>query len=202
MGFIMQNKASEYFNGLKNKSVTVVGFGVSNRPLVNMLLEYGANVTICDKKSEQEIKKIAGGIGFDKLKFKLGEDYLEHLRGEIIFRTPGIRPDHPAFLEAAQNGSVITSEMELFFELCPCRIIAVTGSDGKTTTTTLIYNFLTAQGYGCHLGGNIGRPLLPDIFKIKPTDFCAVELSSFQLQSMQNSPYIAVVTNVAPNHLD
>ena len=92
--------------------------------------------------------------------------------------------------------------MEVFFDLCPCKMIAVTGSDGKTTTTTIISELLKAQGKTVHLGGNIGKPLLPEIESVNEDDYAVIELSSFQLISMRKSPDIAVVTNLAPNHLD
>jgi UDP-N-acetylmuramoylalanine--D-glutamate ligase len=133
---------------------------------------------------------------------RFGDDYLAELTEDVIFRSPGMRPDLPEFAAAVKRGATLTSEMEAFFELCPCPIIAVTGSDGKTTTTTLIAELLKESGKTVHLGGNIGRPLLADIDKITPTDFAVVELSSFQLMTMKRSPHVAVVTNVAPNHLD
>ena len=132
----------------------------------------------------------------------LGENYLKDIDSEIIFRTPGMKFHLPELDGYRRQGRVVTSEMEVFFDLCPCRIIAVTGSDGKTTTTTLISEFLKKQGYTVHLGGNIGRALLPVVDSIDSSDFAVVELSSFQLISMRKSPDIAVVTNVAPNHLD
>ncbi len=190
----------EYKQDIKGKKVAVVGIGVSNMPLIDFLLSCGAEVFACDKNENigenEELLRRKG------VELKLGEAYLENLDAEIIFKTPGMRPDNPALVSAKQKGAEITSEMELFFQLCPCKKIAVTGSDGKTTTTTLIYNILTQAGYTCHLGGNIGRPLISDIEKIKPDDFAVVELSSFQLFSMKKSPEIAVVTNVSPNHLD
>ena len=133
---------------------------------------------------------------------RLGENYLQGLDADIILRTPGMRFFTPELNEARRNGIVVTAEMELFFELCPCKIIAVTGSDGKTTTTTIISELLKAEGRNVHLGGNIGKPLLPEIESVSPDDIAVVELSSFQLISMRQSPDIAVVTNLAPNHLD
>ncbi len=188
-------------NEVKDKNITVIGFGVSHRPLVKLLLEKGANVTVRDKKSVKELGEEADALS-GKVEFITGEKYLENIGGEIVFKTPGMRNDKPEFIEAVKNGSELISEMELFFRLCPCKIFAVTGSEGKTTSTTLIYNFLKAQGYTCHLGGNIGKPLLPEIESIKPDDFAVVELSSFQLNDMTQSGNISVVTNITPNHLD
>ncbi|MBR5721370.1 MAG: UDP-N-acetylmuramoyl-L-alanine--D-glutamate ligase [Clostridia bacterium] len=188
----------EYFSSLKGKCVTVVGFGVSNRPFVKMLSEYGAYVTVRDRK-EPEKEAFAE---FDGVNFVTGEKYLENLTDTLIFKTPGMRRDIPEFAAAEKNGAKITSEMQLFFELCPCRIIAVTGSEGKTTTTTLIYTILKEQGYNVFLGGNIGTPLLPRIAQMKKDDIVVAELSSFQLSDMTVSADTAVITNIVEEHLN
>lgn len=184
-----------YLSGLQGKRVVVIGVGVSNRPLINLLLSHGVQVTACDKKSD------LGAYG-DELcqrgcQLQLGSDYLRNLNQDLIFRTPGIRPDLPEF-----QGARLTSEMEVFFEVCPCPKIAVTGSDGKTTTTTIIAKLLEAAGKRVHLGGNIGHPLLSETPDMRPEDVAVLELSSFQLMTMKQSPEIAVVTNISPNHLD
>jgi UDP-N-acetylmuramoylalanine--D-glutamate ligase len=133
---------------------------------------------------------------------RLGDDYLNNLEVDMIFRTPGMSFHLPELDSARKKGIAVTSEMEVFFDLCPATIFAVTGSDGKTTTTTLIAKMLEAEGKRVFVGGNIGKPLLPEIENITKDDFVVVELSSFQLISMRKSPDIAVVTNIAPNHLD
>lgn len=194
--------AAEYFNGLSGKKVVLLGLGVSHRPLVPLLLRYGAKVTVCDKKTFSDLGEEAREYAQMGVEFSLGENYLSGLEGDILFKTPDMRADRPEILAFAERGGVVTSEMEVFFDLCPCPIIAVTGSDGKSTSTTLIFKFLEEEGFRCHLGGNIGRPLLPDIFDIFPDDYAVVELSSFQLHTMKKSPKIAVITNIAPNHLD
>lgn len=199
----MINEKLEAFKAsLNGKEVAVIGVGVSNTPLIKMLLSAGAKVTACDKKSPEEL-----GANYERFRemgvsFQLGEDYLDHLTQPLIFKTPGLRGDHPKLLEAVQKGSEVTSEMEVFFELCPAEIIAVTGSDGKTTTTSLIYAMLTKGGYTCWLGGNIGNSLIGELEEIKPSDKVVLELSSFQLMSMKKSADIAVITNITPNHLD
>lgn len=192
----------EYSEFVKGKNVTVIGIGVSNMPLIKFLCKLGANVTARDKKEKTEIKDKAAELESMGVKLVLGEKYLDNITEQIIFKTPGMRPDNPYLLDAVKNASVLTSEMELFFELCPCKIFAVTGSDGKTTTTTLIYNILKHAGYTCYLGGNIGRPLIGDIEEIGENDMAVLELSSFQLFSMKKSANVAVVTNLSPNHLD
>lgn len=189
-----------YLENLKGKSVAVIGIGISNVPLIRLLRAADISVTACDKKERSALGDIAAELETLGCKLRLGEDYLNGLCEDVIFRTPGL---HPRFLEdAKKRGSVITSEMEVFFEVCPCPILAVTGSDGKTTTTTMIAQMLRASGKTVHLGGNIGRPLLADTEKIREDHFAVVELSSFQLMTMKKSPYRAVVTNLSPNHLD
>lgn len=191
-----------YIAALRGKTIAVVGAGVSNTPLAEKLLEGGCDVTVCDKRTMEQLGET--GERFKKLgaRFSLGESYLSNLTQDVLFRTPGLHPFVPELVAAKERGAVVTSEMEAFFELCPCRIIAVTGSDGKTTTTTVISELLKAEGYTVHLGGNIGRPLLCDVDTMKPTDFAVLELSSFQLHSMKCRPDVAVITNVSPNHLD
>jgi len=187
------------------KKVGVLGVGVSNLPVIELLNNLGAIVYAFDKKEEKDFDEKALEILHSNTKggCVLGKGYLDNLNDvDIIIKTPGIRPDIPELVKAEENDVVVTSEMEIFLSICPCKIIGVTGSDGKTTTTTLIYEILKANGYNCHVGGNIGKPLLPVIEFIDPNDIAVLELSSFQLQTMQTSPEISVVTNVAPNHLD
>ncbi len=192
----------EYFRSLRGKKILVLGLGVSNRPLVRMLLAYGCDVTGCDKTPREKFDMELQELEAYGCKMKVGEGYLDDLSADIVFRTPGMHPNIPALQALRARGALITSEMEVFFELCPCTTIAVTGSDGKTTTTTLISEMLKASGKTVWLGGNIGTPLLPLIDQIQESDYAVVELSSFQLMDMQRSPHVAVVTNLAPNHLD
>lgn len=190
----------EYFGGLTGKKVCVIGAGVSNTPLIKMLINNGSIVTVCDKKNDLgELGKELKSLG---AKLILGESYLENIDADVVFRSPGIRPDLVQFEKAKEMGTVITSEMEAFFEVCPCKIIAVTGSDGKTTTTTLISELLKEEGFNVHIGGNIGKPLLPEIENIKQDDIAVLELSSFQLFTIRKSPSVAVITNLEPNHLN
>ena len=193
---------SEYIDSIKDKRIGVIGIGVSNTPLIEKLLERGCDVTACDKRDAEAL-----GADYERLsnmgaKLRLGDRYLDELNFDIIFRTPGLMPFDEHLTAAADRGAEVTSEMEVFFRLCPCRIIAVTGSDGKTTTTTIISELLKVQGFTVHLGGNIGRPLLCDVDKMSASDFAVLELSSFQLHSMKCRPNVAVITNISPNHLD
>ena len=192
----------EYLNSLKDKTVAVIGIGVSNTPLLRLLLKNGIAVTACDKRLREDLGALADELEQGGAKLQLGADYLEGLDQDVIFRTPGMRPDVPQLLAAREKGSVITSEMEVFFDVCPCSIIAVTGSDGKTTTTTMIAELLRASGRTVHVGGNIGKPLLAEAGDMDEGDSVVLELSSFQLMTMTKSPHICVVTNLSPNHLD
>jgi len=198
----------QIYDFVKNKKVTVLGLGVSNRPLLKILTSCDtASITVGDKSEKEAFEskhsEYISDLNAKNVRFIFGGDYLSAaLNADIIFRAPGIRPDYDEIVRSVKNGAVLTSEMELFMEYCPAKIIAVTGSDGKTTTTTLISEILKASGYTVHTGGNIGKPLLDKLDSIKPSDIVALELSSFQLHTMKKSPHIAVITNVNPNHLD
>ena len=198
----MNNLADKFFESIKGKKVGFIGIGTSNLPLIKLFSDKGAVVSAYDKKDFESLGENAVKAKEYGAELVLGEDYLSKLDGDIIFRSPGTPFYRPELVALREKGVVLTSEMEVFFDLCPCKIIAITGSDGKTTTTTIISEFLKASGVNVHLGGNIGKPLLPEIESIKEDDVAVVELSSFQLISMRKSPDVAVVTNLAPNHLD
>ncbi len=192
----------DYIESLRHKTVAVIGIGVSNTPLLELLLAEGIRVTACDKRSREQMGEQAEHLEQLGCELHLGADYLKDLDADVIFRTPGLRPDVPEIAACVDRGAVLTSEMEVFFEVCPCTIIAVTGSDGKTTTTTIIAELLKAADRRVWVGGNIGHPLLCEADGMLATDYAVLELSSFQLMTMKHSPHIAVVTNLAPNHLD
>ena len=198
----MATQFEAYFTALKGKRIAVLGLGVSNRPLVRLLLEFGCDVVGCDRTEREKLDAEVLELERMGCKLSLGEGYLSGVQADVVFRTPGMHPGNPAIRALAEQGAEVTSEMEAFFEVCPCRIIAVTGSDGKTTTTTLISEMLKAEGYRVWLGGNIGTPLLPLTRQMSENDFAVVELSSFQLMDMRRSPCRAVITNLSPNHLD
>ncbi len=192
---------------LCGRRVAVVGLGVSNRPLIDFLQKKGACVTGRDRVPRENFGALADAWEQKGVRLVCGDGYLDGLDEEIIFRAPGIRPDHPAFLAAMARGAILTSEMELFLELCPATVIGVTGSDGKTTSTTLTGLMLEREckkrGHGrVYVGGNIGQPLLPLVEEMTADDFAVVELSSFQLMTLRQSPHRAAITNVTPNHLD
>lgn len=198
---------------LCGKTCAVIGVGISNLPLIRFLSEAGATVTARDRKPKEELfkNKAIASLEAEGVRFLCGDGYLDRINEQILFKTPGLRYDCPAIEKAHNEGAYVTSEMELFLKLCPARIFAVTGSDGKTTTTTLIAKMLETAGYTVHLGGNIGRPLLYDLPQILPSHMVVLELSSFQLHSLcafgeddgtLRFPDVAVITNISPNHLD
>lgn len=198
----------ELLRDICQKHCAVLGFGVSNRPLVRFLLAHGTKrITVHDKKSVSELGEEALELSALGVTFVSGESYLDVIDADVIFRSPGIREDVGGIPDAVARGALLTSEMELFFALTPARIIAVTGSDGKTTTTTLISKILGREleakaDSRVYVGGNIGEPLLSYAEGMTERDFAVVELSSFQLKTMKQSPWRAVITNLAPNHLD
>ena len=198
----MSDRFTQYFHSLKDKKIAVLGLGVSNRPLVRLLLDFGCQVTGCDKNPREKLDGEVLELEKAGCTLHVGENYLDGVEADVVFRTPGMHPANPAIQALVSRGAQVTSEMEVFFEVCPCTILAVTGSDGKTTTTTLVSEMLKAEGKTVWLGGNIGTPLLPLVRQMKPSDFAVVELSSFQLMDMKRSPARAVITNLAPNHLD
>ena len=198
----MQSAFETYFNSLRGKKIAVLGLGVSNRPLVRLLLEFGCDVLGCDRTPREKLDAEVLELENLGCKLSMGDNYLDGVEADILFRTPGMHPGNPAIVALAERGAKVTSEMEVFFEVCPCTLLAVTGSDGKTTTTTLVSEMLKAAGKTVWLGGNIGTPLLPLVRQMKKEDYAVVELSSFQLMDMTRSPQRAIVTNLAPNHLD
>lgn len=196
----MLNNINSLSELVKGKTVGILGLGVSNLPLAKLLINEDCKLVIRDKK------ELSGdALEFTKknnVKTVIGEEYLDNIDEDVVFRSPGIMYTSDAIQKAIKSGVLVTSEMELFFELCPSAIIGITGSDGKTTTTTLISEILKAEGKKVFIGGNIGEPLLPRLNQMTKDDYAVVELSSFQLMSMTKSPDIAVITNIAPNHLD
>ncbi len=200
----INDKLNEFNQYLKGRKVAIVGVGISNIPLIEYLHNLKAKVTVFDGKEIDDIdKKIVDKIINFGMDFFFGTGYLEKLVGfDIIFRSPSCLPTTPELVAEAQRGAIITTEVEMVIELCPGLVIGVTGSDGKTTTTTLIYEILKAEGYTCYVGGNIGTPLFTKLGEMLPEDIVVLELSSFQLMHMKISPKISVITNITPNHLN
>jgi UDP-N-acetylmuramoylalanine--D-glutamate ligase len=187
---------------LSGKNASVIGLGRSNVPLVRFLLDIGAVVSARDKKKQSSMNHVTDLYKSDPVKFYFGEEYLHELDEDFLFVTPGIPKDLPEISQAVKNGAEIDSEMGLFFDLCQGKTIGITGSIGKTTTTTLTGEMLKKSGLTTYVGGNIGTPLLSEAHSIE-SDACVVlELSSFQLEIMDKSPQIAAVLNIFPNHLD
>lgn len=199
----MKKNFEEFKEFIKNKNVAVVGIGVSNIPLINFLVKLGAKVTAFDKKTEEELGSIAEEFKANGVKLELGENYLNNLTGfEVVFKTPSMRIDCDALVKVKEEGAYITSEMEEFVRYCKGKVYGLTGSDGKTTTTTIVSKLLMAEGYKTWVGGNIGTPLFAQIEEIEENHMVVLELSSFQLMTMNSPIDVAIVTNLAPNHLD
>jgi UDP-N-acetylmuramoylalanine--D-glutamate ligase len=192
-----------FLDALSGATLALCGLGLSNLPLIRFFKGHCAKIIACDRRDKSELSAdVIKLLSNEGIELSLGENYINNIGADVIFRTPGMPFFSPELVRARNRGAIVTSEMEIFFDLCPCDIIAVTGSDGKSTTTSIISEMLKEAGRSVHLGGNIGRPLLPLIKKITAEDIAVVELSSFQLISMRRSPQIAVITNVSPNHLD
>ncbi len=198
----MGNKFDAFLESVKGKLCVVIGMGVSNIPLIDLLLSSGADVSVRDKKEEHE-QSVVDEFKLRGAELIFGERYLENLGdADIIFKTPGMRYDVPELIAAEKNGSYVTTEMEVFLSVCPCKTIGITGSDGKTTTTTIVGELLKRAGKNCWVGGNIGTPLLSKCPEMNPQDFAIIELSSFQLMNIGHSPDLSLITNITPNHLD
>lgn len=200
----INEKLEEFNNYLVNRKVAIIGIGVSNIPLLEYFNKKSAKVSVFDRRNIDDIdKNIIDTISNYYMGMSFGEDYLSRLQGfDIIFRSPSCRPDTKEIVKEVERGAILTSEIEMLMQMCPGTIIGVTGSDGKTTTTSLIYEIIKQKGYNCYLGGNIGVPLFTKVEEMKKDDIVILELSSFQLMDMQISPDISIITNITPNHLD
>ena len=194
----------EFNRYLRNRKVALIGLGISNIPLLDYLYNLQAKVTVFDDRSIEDIPKdIMDKITRYTFEFSFGENNLAKLNGfDLIFRSPSCMPTRKELKQAEDSGAIVTSEIEMLMEIAPCKIVGITGSDGKTTTSTLIYEILKEAGYNVYLGGNIGAPLFTKLNDILPEDIIILELSSFQLMNMTVSPDIAVITNITPNHLN
>lgn len=197
-------KLEKFEEYIKNKKIAVIGVGVSNIPLIDYLFEKKAKVTIFDDREEEKIsKEILDKIKKYKFDYYFGKRNLDNLHGfEVIFRSPSCLPTKPELVREKERGAVVTTEIEQLIKMAPCKVIGITGSDGKTTTTTLTAKILEDGGYNVYLGGNIGIPLFTKLKEIKPEDIIVLELSSFQLMDMEVSPDISAITNITPNHLN
>ncbi len=200
----MNKKLEEFESYIKGKKVAIIGLGVSNIPLLEYMNKLGAKVTVFDNREEEKIpKEYLEKISNYGMEHFFGSECLSNLKNfDIVFRAPSCMPTKKELVKAKEEGAIVTTEIELLIKMCPGKVIGVTGSDGKTTTTTLIYEMLKEKGYNCYLGGNIGIPLFTKLSEMKEEDFVILELSSFQLMNMTVSPNISVITNITPNHLD
>ena len=200
----VNKKLKEFEQFINGKKVAIIGLGVSNIPLLEYLYNLNCSVSVFDKREVEKLDANAvKKINDYNFKLYTGKDSLKELVNfAVIFRSPSCRPDTPEVLEEVNRGAILTSEIEMLMQTCPGTIIGITGSDGKTTTTNLIYYILKEKGYNCYLGGNVGIPLFTKVKEMTPDDIVVLELSSFQLMDMQISPHISVITNISPNHLD
>lgn len=200
-----KNEKLENFNkNLKNKNIAIIGLGVSNLPLLEYFYKYGAKITVFDDRNIADFDaEIINKIKEYEVNTFFGKDNLLNLHGfDIIFRAPSCLPTKPELVAEKENGAEVTTEIEMLVRLAPCKIIGVTGTEGKTTTTSIITAIIKQNGINCYLGGNIGKPLFTELEKFTPEDIIILELSSFQLMEMNISPEIALVTNVYPDHLN
>ena len=197
-------KLKEFEDYIRFRKIAIIGLGVSNIPLIDYMYEKKAKVTVFDDREFEKIpEEITKKIENYKFEYSFGKDNLKKLKNfDIIFRSPSCLPTRAELAEEEKRGALVTTEIEMLMKMCPCKIVGVTGSDGKTTTTSLIYSILKEAGYNTYLGGNIGTPLFTKISEIKPDDIVVLELSSFQLMGMKVSPHIGVITNITPNHLN
>lgn len=200
----MRETIESFWEKMRARRVAFIGVGVTNNDCIRMFRAHGVDVTVCDRKSRDKAPELFDEFERLGCRLRLGDGYLDGLEREadVVFRAPGLYFLKPELTALREAGVVVTSELEAFFSLCPCPVYAVTGSDGKTTTTTLIAKLWESAGKRVYLGGNIGRALLPQIEEVRPDDVAVVELSSFQLMSLRFAPDVAVVLNVTPNHLD
>ena len=200
----MKQDFKDFKNNIKNKHIAIIGLGISNVPLINFLLKFGCKITLFDKKNVEDFNK--DDIKYFNnlnIKFVFGKDYLSHIYNfDYIFKTPSIRSDIEELKQAKKNGCIVTSEIKELLKYCPSKIYGVTGSDGKTTTTTILYNLFKNSNFTTWIGGNIGIPIFSKIEEMKENDKVVLELSSFQLMDVDSSPDVSVITNISPNHLD
>jgi UDP-N-acetylmuramoylalanine--D-glutamate ligase len=200
---VMTAKQREYVEKFRGKKAAVLGIGMSNAPVIKFLVEAGAHVVACDVKREEQLGAAYRDIADLPVEFRLGEGYLQGLDTfDMIFPTPGMPLDLPELVQAREKGVWQSNEIGLFLDLCDAIVVGITGSDGKTTTTTLVGKSLEAGGKKVFIGGNIGKPLLSQVFEIAADSVVVLELSSFQLQPLRKSPHVGVILNLSPNHLD
>jgi len=185
------------------KNVLILGLAREGASLACYLARQGARVTVTDSAPHERLRDRVRGLSGMGIRFFLGGHHPELLENtELFFVSPGVSEQNPVCQAAREAGLTINSMTTLFFELCPGRIVGITGSSGKTTTTGLIAHILGQAGVDTVVGGNIGDPMLDLLPRIAPSTTVVLELSSFQLSILQRSPHLAVVTNITPNHLD
>ena len=197
-------KLEEFENYINSKKVAIIGLGVSNIPLIDYMHEKNATVTIFDDREKEEISdEIIEKLNNYGFEINCGKDNLKRLNEfDIIFRSPSCLPSRQELVEESKRGAIVTTEIEMLMKMCPCKVIGVTGTEGKTTTSSIIAEIVKKAGFNCYLGGNIGTPLFTKLPEISEKDIIILEMSSFQLMGMEISPDISLVTNIYPDHLN
>ena len=200
----VNEKLQEFENFIRNKTIAIIGLESSNLPLLDYFCDKGANVTVFDNRTIDEIDKdILDKITDRCIRFSFGEHNLINLVGyEIVFKGPSCRPDLPEIKAEQLRGAVIISDIEMVLELAPSKIIGVTGSVGAETTANLIYSILKENGNDCYLGGNIGKSLLPKIEDMTKDTIVVLQANNMQLAEVQSSPEIAVITNINKDQIN
>jgi len=185
------------------RHVVILGLARQRKALARFFATQGWRVTVSDMRKPEALQDTMRELSDLPIHYVLGEHPLSLLEECDLFCTSGGVPaDLPIVQEAARRGIPLSNDAQEFMRRCPAPILGITGSAGKTTTTTLVGKMLTAAGFTTWVGGNIGNPLIGDLPSIRPTDRVVMELSSFQLELMDISPQIAGVLNITPNHLD
>lgn len=200
-----KNEKLEQFNKFASgKKIAIIGLGVSNLPLLDYFHDLSCKISVFDNRLKDELDKdIIEKINNYNIEYFGGENNLKDLKGfDIIFRSPIVMPYRKEIKEESERGALVTSEIEMVLKLTPSKVIGITGTEGKTTTTSIIYEIIKKAGYKCFLGGNIGKPIFTQIKDMRPEDIIVLEMSSFQLTNMDVSPQISVVTNIFPDHLN
>ncbi len=196
--------AENWEHNLRGLKATLIGLGTrTNVALARFLVSRGALLTISDRKPADQLRQEIALLGDLPVRLSLGANRVEDTVGaDVVFVTPGAPRDLPAVVAAVEKGVPVSSEIELLFALCPAPIVGITGSSGKSTTTTLVGEIMLAAGLTVYVGGNLGTPLIDKIDDLRPSDWIVLELSSFQLEAMRRSPHVAAILNITPNHLD
>lgn len=196
-------EARRRLRAFKSRRVGVVGLGREGADLVRFLTRWGAEIVASDRAAAAALGPSLAALDGIPVTYRLGEQTGRDLQDcSEVFVSPGVPPESPVVADTAAAGIPISSATRLFFELCPGPIVGITGSSGKTTTTSLVGAILKQADIPSLVGGNIGTPMLERLEDITADTWSVLELSSFQLSDVTQSPQVAAVLNITPNHLD